>query len=52
MEFTIRTNKKEYQEYNGERCKIVSAHRSDGLIEVYVFNYHCLILLEMRELDD
>jgi hypothetical protein len=52
LEFTIRTNKKEYQEYNGERCKIVSAHRSDGLVEVYVFKYQCLILLEMRELDD
>lgn len=52
MEFTIRTNKKEYQEYNGKRCKIVSAHRSDGLVEVYVQDFHCLILLRMDELED
>lgn len=52
LEFTIRTNKKEYQEYNGERCKIVNAHRSDGLIEVLVYEHNCLILLEMKELDD
>jgi hypothetical protein len=52
LEFTIRTNKKEYQEYNGKRCKIINAHRSDGLIEVYVYEHNCLILLEMKELDD
>lgn len=52
MEFTIKTDKKEYQEYNGKRCKIVNAHRLDGLIEVFVYEHNCLILLEMRELDD
>lgn len=52
LEFTIKTDKKEYQEYNGKRCKIVNAHRLDGLIEVFVYEHNCLILLEMRELDD
>ena len=52
MEFTIRTNKKEYQEYNGKRCKIINAKRMDGLIEVLVIDYNCFILLKIDELDD
>ena len=52
LEFTIRTNKKAYRKYNGCKCRIVNAKRTDHLIEVYVPDYDCLILLRIDELED
>lgn len=52
MLFTIRTTQKDYASFNGHKCKIVSTNRDDGLYEVYIPVYGCLILLSASELEE
>lgn len=52
MEFIIRTKKKGYRLFNGLKCKVVCANRDDGLVEVFIPKYECMILLRPDELED
>ena len=52
MTFTVRTTNPYYKAFNGAKCKIVNDSRDDGLVEVFLPAYQCMILLRPDELED